>query len=422
MGKEADMGLAKRRKAMGYSQERLAHALGVDRTTVGRWERGETTPEGVHRPKMAMLLHLDLAELDVMLTLPRTACLESVASPSGDCHGSGHNNDVIRREFLRLMATTGALTALAHDEAEAIADAVERGSIDDFHQMNDHLWRVYLLARSKGSITLIVREQLGVLNDALRKSHQTSALCEVAGDLLQLSGELAFDANRYTDAAADYTLATSASGNAHAFDLWACALVRHAYLDVFEGRFAQAAETLEVAWRIAIRGDSARSTRHWVASVQAAAYAGLGTVGSCERALDEAQQVADLNGPVDNGGWLRFDGSRLDEERGACYVRLGRLDPAETALKRALVSDALTKGQSIRRRGAALADLAVIGMKRRDVEQLLTYGGEALRLAQQSGSGYIARKLQALRADFGSWGRDRRVAELDAEIGVLGVM
>ncbi|HLT09887.1 MAG TPA: helix-turn-helix transcriptional regulator, partial [Micromonosporaceae bacterium] len=36
------MGLAERRRALGYSQEELAHALGVDRRTVGRWE-GRTT-------------------------------------------------------------------------------------------------------------------------------------------------------------------------------------------------------------------------------------------------------------------------------------------------------------------------------------------------------------------------------------------
>jgi hypothetical protein len=122
---------------------------------------------------------------------------------------------------------------------------------------------------------------------------------------------------------------------------------------------------------------------------------------------------------VHNSGWLRFDGSRLAEERGARYVQLGRLDLAETALKSALDSGALQSGTSFRRRGAVLADLAAIGAKRHDTEQLLTYGSEALRLARQSGSGYVARRLQTLRTELGSLGGDRRVAELDAEIGVL---
>src|SRR6202012_3277917 len=37
--------LASRRRALGLSQELLAAELGVDRTTVGRWERGETDPQ-----------------------------------------------------------------------------------------------------------------------------------------------------------------------------------------------------------------------------------------------------------------------------------------------------------------------------------------------------------------------------------------
>lgn len=406
---------------MGYSQEKFAHALGVDRTTVGRWERGETMPEAVQRPRMAELLQLDLAELDALLPSPQADLLEPVASPSGDRHGSGEFNDMIRREFLRLMAVTGAFTALGTDNAEATAEVGGRGSLDDLHRMNGHLWQVYQLARSKGSVITIVQDQLTALNDALKTSpsRQASALCEAAGDLWQLAGELAFDGNRYTDAAVAYTLAVSASSNARSFDLWACALVRHAYVDVYEKRFAEAAETLQAARKVAARGDSSLSTRYWVASVQAEAYAGLRDLAACERALEGAQGVADLTGTTHNGGWLRFDGSRLAEERGARYVQLGRLDLAETALMTALDSAALAKRVSSRRRGVVLADLAAIGAKRHDAEQVVSYGSEAIRLAQQSGSGYIARRLQTLQAALGSLGRDRRVAELDAEIGAL---
>ncbi|MGC9539909.1 helix-turn-helix transcriptional regulator [Streptomyces sp. UG1] len=415
------MGLAKRRKAMGYSQEKFAHALSVDRTTVGRWERGETTPDAVQRPRMAELLQLDLAELDVLLTPPQADFQASSASLSGDRHGSGEIDDMIRREFLRLLAVTGALTALSPDEAEAMAEAAEGGSIDDFHRMNGHLWQVYQLARSKRSVTAVVQDQLSALSDALKagSSRQAGALCEAAGDLFQLAGELAFDGNRYTDAAAAYTLAASAGSEARAFDLWACALVRHAYVGLYAKRFAEAAEILDVARRVAARGDSSLSTRYWVASVQAEAYAGLPDLTACERALDEAEGVADLPGLIHNGGWLRFDGSRLAEERGARYVQLGRLDLAEATLSSVLESGALAKGLSFRRRGAVLTDLAAIGAKRRDVEQVVAYGGEALRLAQQSGSGYVAHRLQALQVELGSLGQDRRVAELNAEIGVL---
>jgi DNA-binding XRE family transcriptional regulator len=43
--------LAERRRVVGYTQERLAEMLGVERTTVVRWEAGETCPQPWYRPK-----------------------------------------------------------------------------------------------------------------------------------------------------------------------------------------------------------------------------------------------------------------------------------------------------------------------------------------------------------------------------------
>lgn len=64
-------------------------------------------------------------------------------------------------------------------------------------------------------------------------------------------------------------------------------------------------------------------------------------------------------------------------------------------------------------------DLAAIGAKRRDPEQLVSYGREAVQLAQASASGYVARRLQALCSEFGPLAGDYRVAELGAEIATL---
>ncbi|MEW2222410.1 helix-turn-helix transcriptional regulator [Streptomyces sp. NPDC006990] len=78
---------------MGYSQEKFAHALGVDRTTVGRWERGETTPECVHRPKMAELLRLDITELGRVLDPPPAHHAQPPAQPlPRPVHGPGESD------------------------------------------------------------------------------------------------------------------------------------------------------------------------------------------------------------------------------------------------------------------------------------------------------------------------------------------
>lgn len=59
--------LATARKAAGYSQESLADRLGVERSTVGRWESGETTPQPWLRPKIAKLLGLSHERLGSLL-------------------------------------------------------------------------------------------------------------------------------------------------------------------------------------------------------------------------------------------------------------------------------------------------------------------------------------------------------------------
>jgi transcriptional regulator with XRE-family HTH domain len=67
--------LAQRRIAMGLTQEDLAEALGVDRTTPIRWECPSISRSGdvsrplpVYRPKLARALEVSLDELDEILS------------------------------------------------------------------------------------------------------------------------------------------------------------------------------------------------------------------------------------------------------------------------------------------------------------------------------------------------------------------
>lgn len=59
--------LATAREAAGYTQETLAVALKVERTTVGRWERGVQSPQPWQRRGLATALRVSLDELDDLL-------------------------------------------------------------------------------------------------------------------------------------------------------------------------------------------------------------------------------------------------------------------------------------------------------------------------------------------------------------------
>lgn len=64
--------LANRRVVAGYTQESLAEALGVDRCTIGRWERGTQLPQPWQRRDLAHKLGVTPEQLDALLRPPST--------------------------------------------------------------------------------------------------------------------------------------------------------------------------------------------------------------------------------------------------------------------------------------------------------------------------------------------------------------
>jgi transcriptional regulator with XRE-family HTH domain len=60
-------GLARARKAAGFTQEKFAEATHVEPTTVGRWEAGTREPLPYKRPLIARLLEISMNELDELL-------------------------------------------------------------------------------------------------------------------------------------------------------------------------------------------------------------------------------------------------------------------------------------------------------------------------------------------------------------------
>jgi DNA-binding XRE family transcriptional regulator/tetratricopeptide (TPR) repeat protein len=59
--------LAAYRLAAGFTQESLAEQLSIDRSTIGRWERGTQAPQPWQRPDLATSLRISLTELDDVL-------------------------------------------------------------------------------------------------------------------------------------------------------------------------------------------------------------------------------------------------------------------------------------------------------------------------------------------------------------------
>lgn len=402
---QARLRLVQRRKALGYSQESLAQTLGVDRTTIGRWERRQTTPEPYFLPRLCRVLRLSPDELTAMLG--ETGGEAVTRRPAG-VPGEDYD-DMYRRDLLRLVTALAAYTALPAEPGARGGEDLR--DISQHAQLSTHLWQVFALAPSKRSIYPVVHDQLSRLLGQLGGSQSLAGrgqLCTVTADLLQLAGEIRFDSGDYTGAAHCYTVAASAAREARAYDLWACAMTRLSYLSLSDHSTIQATEILTAAARIARRGDTCLPTRFWIASVQAQALAAQGDTTGCEYAIEASRHVTDSQ----PGGWLRFDSSRLDEETGGCYLALGCPARAEPYLTRAL-----DQAPTLRRRGSLLTDLALLGVQQHDTSRLLRYAHQAAGLAETTQSaGYLGRKLAALRTQIVSLHSDPRIAELDQRI------
>ncbi len=416
--------LAERRRALGFSQETLAQQLGVDRTTVSRWERGETEPLPWIRPRLCRTIQVPADALTALLAaepdgggqqgstrLPAAAGVPGIEQEED-------LDDMRRRELLGLLSAGGVLLAISPAARPGDHDKEQAGQSQDISQLaqlSARLWQVFGLASSKRQVYPLVRGELARVTGQLSRARSERAhrqLCVLACDLYQLAGEICFDSNRYTDAACCYTLAASAGKEAGDHDRWACALTRHAYLTIYDGQFTHAASILAAAGTAAARGDRQLATRQWIASVQAQAAAALGDLDSCSRFLDTAETARDLGTEATPGGWLRFDATRITEDRGTCLLTVGRADLAEEPLTQALAG-----ASSLRRRGSLFTDLAAAGLQCHDMDRLEHYAGQAIGIAAQTRSaGYVGRKLQNLNGQLKLNLASPRTARLSEQI------
>jgi DNA-binding XRE family transcriptional regulator len=104
---------------LGMSQENLAARIGVDRSTIGRWETGEVAPMSWVRPKLAKALDVPLDELDHVLRPDHDS---TDGARTGDVDSG---KPVLDRDLGRgLRVTTHKFlpTFIGHSQAERLLD------------------------------------------------------------------------------------------------------------------------------------------------------------------------------------------------------------------------------------------------------------------------------------------------------------
>ncbi|MEH0843110.1 helix-turn-helix transcriptional regulator [Micromonospora sp. CPCC 205711] len=124
--------LCQRRKALGFSQERLAELLGVERSTVVRWESAETDPQPWHRSRIASALRVTLEQLDEMLVdVSVAACRGQVMGNDSQVPSSG----AARTELLTGLRTflTSYLPAQPTEPVRSLVEV--RRSVGRVHSL-----------------------------------------------------------------------------------------------------------------------------------------------------------------------------------------------------------------------------------------------------------------------------------------------
>jgi transcriptional regulator with XRE-family HTH domain/tetratricopeptide (TPR) repeat protein len=477
--KQPNTRLRWQRNTRGWSLRKVADLIfdvsasngagcGITGNLISRWERGEITPSPFYREKLCRVFGLSAVELGLLnddeipaelaphLEAPvehsQTAenitstglehrqqkILFSLSAPKEHIIGEAgkrenQDMDKKRRELLRVLSIAGGVLITPLTMPELDWDRIEKSvtglsSIDntvleDLAAINSRYWNLYLATTSKASVLHGVMGQLETLVLFLREPLGTSKhqqLCILSSELSQLAGEIFFDMHDYESAQACYGFATVAAKDAGAYDLWACSLVRHAFLPLYEASYTQhiayykdALSLLQGAHRLTEQGDSSLPTKYWVAAVEAEATSGVHDLVSCQRALDQAQGV--LEKKTQNPTWIRFNGTRLPALQGACYVRLQQPDLAIPALQ-----DALQQfPKPDRKRGLAVADLATALLQCHEVEQACAYIQDAIDIAAYSSSTFLRQRIQRLWIHLEPFADTISVRKLEQQIREL---
>ena len=312
---------AARRKAVGFSQEQLAERLGVDRSTVARWESGETEPQPWIRLRLGRALQLSLDQLEHLLA-------------GGDLAGTG--------------AAERMSYALAHPgSADIVTVAHLRNQVQHLDEQYVHVPSSSLLAhvgQCLGQIRFLAAHSV---SGRIRRELYT-----VEAEAAILMGQLVWDASQRRDhASARMYLDQAIDAARQVRDPAAegLALLRKAMIALYGERDPR--EGLALAELTAETTSKVSDVLTGLAILHAAeAHAMLGELASCEEALAAADSRFGRVGELDTAIEL-YSVTQFGRMAGSCYLFLedtrraqGLLEATAAALSDNSKSQAIVLG------------------------------------------------------------------------------
>jgi DNA-binding XRE family transcriptional regulator len=317
--------LVQRRKMVGCSQERLAELVDVDRSTIGRWEAGETEPLPWLRPRLARALRVDAEQLQDLL-------LDAAAGPGDRLdHAVQH------------PATT---------DLSAVASLRQR--LLGLEQRYEQVPSTALLAEAGqclGTVTFL-RAHAG--STRVRRD-----LLVTEAEAATLLGQLTWDASQRRDhvtARMYYARAVEAAQQVGHPAAESLAVLRMCFVALYGEK--EPREGLALARRAGDLAATSSPVLRGLAALHAGeAHSMMGQAGETDVALGQAQAYLE-RATADDVAADMFGPAHLDRLAGSCHLALGRHELAETTLARAAHhSNGLSKALAIILGNLALARL-----------------------------------------------------------------
>ncbi|MEU9230321.1 helix-turn-helix transcriptional regulator [Streptomyces massasporeus] len=377
--------LAQRRQAMGLTQEGLAEHLGVDRSTVVRWEAGTASPQPWMRPRLAETLGVSVTELVELLQqetdpAPGRPALHE-PTRSGTAQVDLTSVAELRREYGELAAS--------YDQAPS-ASLLAKGG--------EQLSLITLMAR-KGPRGRAERELL-----ALR------------ADVLTLMGQLVWDASQRRDHATArgfYDESVVVARRLRDHTLEGRALLRTCYVELYGAQDPRSG--LDLALQAA---NTARTTSPAVTGLAllhaGEAHAMLGEASDCEKALAQAQRQLEQTDGMDAAADL-VSSTQFGRLAGSCYLSLGQHRRAQKFLE-----TTATELQDRRKsRTIVLGNLTLAYIRQGEIDGAVATLSEAItELERTRGGGGLNVVFGAAR-ELRPWRHERIVADVHDRLFAL---
>ncbi|MEZ0065554.1 DNA-binding XRE family transcriptional regulator [Streptacidiphilus sp. MAP12-20] len=393
--------LIERRKAVGHTQESLAEAMEVDRTTVGRWESGHAAPQPWMRPKLAGVFGItvdQLADLLDRLDGPTGARPEIVPVQLPQAQRPASPRDMVAAIatdsaesalFLRFASTTNVdeilLEQLEADIARLAVEYVSRPVPDLIHEISSMRRGVFDLLQGR------------------QHPQQTIRLYLAAGRLSGLATHIALDLGHYAVAATHARTSWLCAEHAGHNGLRAWVRSIQSLIAYWQRDYAQAAELARAGMPYSDGGTMGAR----LLSLEARACAASGGQAGTLRAIESAAEARTGTTGVDLPGVFTFPEAKQWAYAGTALLALGNTRWVPQAISASHLAIALYQAapeadQSSGDLLAAHLDLANAHLASRDTDGAQDALNVVMQARPERLTASIAKRLQALNRSLAS--------------------